>query len=176
MRLVVLLPLAACDSASSDGEGGTDTYSVHYTGSTVLSPSLDEHPTGHALFATVGVGLGETTVQRFVVELQDNSADPFLLLDLYFESAAMPGVGTYTADAPEGGAAGKVHVSLTQSQASPSYAEFFEGESGTVTITEASSSRVRGTIDATIRTAGYSAPSGNAVRIQGTFTAIQGHL
>ena len=176
LLLAVLLPLAACDPAACGDDGGSDTYSVRYTGSTVLSPSLDKRPTGHALFATVGVGLGETTVHRFVVELQDDSADPFLLLDLTFASSAIPAVGTFAADAPDGGAAGKVHVALSQSQSSPSYVEFFEGESGKVTITEASAGRVRGTIDATVRTAGTSAPGGNAVRVQGSFTAIQGHL
>ena len=184
MRLVAavlfLAGLAAGAPGCSPGEphdpaGQAGTHTISLDGESVIAAPWRETVTGRALFApTTYVPTDGARIERIGIQLQDARTNRFILLSLDTFDATTPAPGTYAVTADERGAPGAFYVSLAHVQASPSYTDQFEAEGGSVTITASSASRIAGEIDLTMRTAGFSAPGGQVVRVTGTFAATPG--
>lgn len=169
--------LFGCDPASSATDNpAAGRHTLALDGASTLSDPWRETVAGRALFAVVDViDAGGVSTRRLTVQLQDPRTDRHVLVSLDAYDKAIPAPGTYAVTADEAGAPGAFYVSLTESRPSGSFTERFEAESGSVTVTASSGSRIEGSFRLAMRTAGYSAPGGNAVQATGTFAAIPGH-
>lgn len=180
MRAALLLLLAVLVPACSPGEpsdphDAAGAHTLTFDGESVLAAPWRETITGRALFApTTYVAANGDRIDRIGVQLQDARTNRFVLLTFDTFDASTPAPGTYAVTTDERGAPGAFYVSLAHVQESPSYTDQFEAEGGTVTITTGSATRIEGRLDLAMRTAGYSAPGGQAVQVTGTFVATPG--
>lgn len=174
---LALLVAPACSLTENDPEtAGPARHTLAIDGeSTVVSP-WSETVSGRALFApTTFLASDGTAYPRLSLQLQDARTARYVLLSVDTYDAAIPTLGTYPVTTDERGVEGAFYLSLAHVQVAPAFTEFFEAEVGTVTIEVASGARLAGRLDVTMRTAGYTAPGGHAVRVTGTFDARPGH-
>jgi uridine phosphorylase len=158
------LLLAACDTTGERGEPATHagTHTIQTQGA--YAESLE----GRALFAP-SLFDGQPA---FTLQLQTARENPNVLVSLDWPGQASPAPGTYSAvatfaDARAG--VGRVAVSYVRSSSSPFFFEQFRPTGGTVTITEATAQRLRGTLSVSLSDAG------RTLTLAGTFTARAGH-
>ena len=163
LLLCAAVLLAGCDAATP-GDGSSETGSYTYQ----TQGAYGESRTGRALFAT-SLYDGQPA---FTLQLQTAADNPNVLVSLDWAGQARPSAGTYAATATFAEASsgsGRVAVSYVRSSSSPFFFEQFRATGGTVTLTESSAQRLKGTLSLTLTDAG------RTLTLTGTFTATGGH-
>lgn len=154
------LTFAACDAAAPATDAGTHTLQTQ--------GAFDETLGGRALF---GPALYDGQAS-FTLQLQTARTAPNVLVALDWPGTAPPAAGTYRAVptfAEAAAGSGRVVVSYVRSSTSPSSYDAFQPTGGTVTISESSAQRLRGTLAVDLGSAG------RTLRLTGAFTATAGH-
>lgn len=157
--LAVVLALGACEEGPAGPESTTDTGSFEASISGGFTASL----TGTAL---AGMQQGS-----YLIRLDDSEVQGLPGVIGLFRLGARPTVGTYSVSADQNATAAFVGIAIT-GQTAGQNGLAFQADSGRVTITESTSSRVQGSFDLVgIGYRGVTPDSTFAVRIAGEFDA-----